>query len=101
LATKRKLRSDAGPALNQILEALQANEARAVMIEGHTDSDGSDDANLDLSQRRAQSVVDWLVERGVGAGRLTPMGRGETKPIADNETSAGKAANRRVEVSAS
>jgi outer membrane protein OmpA-like peptidoglycan-associated protein len=93
-----RLRPDAVPALNQILSAL---EARAVTIEGHTDADGSDTHNLDLSQRRAQVVVDWLVARGIDAGRLTPVGKGETEPIADNASSAGKAANRRVEVEGS
>ena len=93
-----ELRPDAVPALNQILEALQSNEGRSVTIEGHTDSDGSDERNLDLSQRRAQSVVDWLVRGGIDADRLAPVGKGEAEPIADNGTSAGKAANRRVQV---
>lgn len=96
-----RLRPDAEPALHQILAALGADEKRAVTIEGHTDSDSSDAHNLDLSQRRAQAVVDWLVGRGIHAGRLTPVGKGEAEPIADNGTSAGKAANRRVEVEAS
>ena len=93
-----ELRPDAVPALNQILEALQSNEGRSVTIEGHTDSDGSDERNLDLSQRRARSVVDWLVGRGIDADRIVPVGKGEAEPIADNGTSAGKAANRRVQV---
>jgi OOP family OmpA-OmpF porin len=84
-----------------VLEALRANEQRAVAIEGHTDSDGSEARNLDLSQRRAQSVVDWLVGKGIDADRLTPAGKGAAEPIADNGTSAGKAANRRVEVETS
>jgi hypothetical protein len=92
------LRPDSGPALEQILSALQARPALGVTIEGHTDSDASDAYNLDLSQRRAASVVAWLVERGVEASRLTPLGLGESRPIADNETAAGKAANRRVEI---
>ncbi len=92
------LRPDSDPALEQILAALEARPDLAVTIEGHTDSDASDAYNLDLSQRRAASVVAWLVERGVDTGRLTPLGVGESQPIADNETAAGKAANRRVEV---
>jgi OmpA-OmpF porin, OOP family len=96
-----RVRADAEPALRQILAALGAGETRAVTIEGHTDSDASDAHNLDLSQRRAQAVVDWLVGRGIQAERLTPVGKGEGEPIADNGTSAGKAANRRVEVEAS
>jgi hypothetical protein len=92
------LRPDSDPALAQILAALEARPDLNVTIEGHTDSDASDEYNLDLSQRRAGSVVAWLVERGVAQGRLTPLGVGEARPIADNETAAGKAANRRVEV---
>lgn len=93
-----EIRQDAIPALNQILEALQSSDIRSVTIAGHTDSDGSDERNLELSQRRAQSVVDWLVRGGIAADRLVPAGKGEAAPIADNGTSAGKAANRRVEV---
>jgi len=92
------IRQDAAPALQQILEALQARPDVAVTIEGHTDSDASDTYNLDLSQRRAAAMVAWLVERGVTPQRLTALGVGEAQPIASNETAAGKAANRRVEV---
>lgn len=92
------LRPDAEPALAEILEALEARPDATATIEGHTDSDASEAYNLDLSSRRAASVVAWLVERGIDAGRLTAAGRGEAEPVADNETTAGKAANRRVEV---
>ena len=92
------IRPDAEPALNQILEALAARPEMAVAIEGHTDSDASDQYNLDLSGRRANSVVAWLVDKGASAAKLTAAGKGEAEPIADNETSAGKASNRRVEV---
>ncbi|MCB9678059.1 MAG: OmpA family protein [Alphaproteobacteria bacterium] len=92
------LRADAKPALEQLLAALQAVPALSVTIEGHTDSDGSDAHNLDLSARRAASVVKWLTDRGIEAKRLKPVGKGETEPIADNATSAGRALNRRVQV---
>lgn len=92
------LREDSGPALEQILAALEARPELTVTVEGHTDSDATEAYNLDLSQRRAASVVAWLVERGVGADRLTALGVGEAQPIADNATAAGKAANRRVEI---
>ena len=72
----------------------------AAAIAGHTDADGSDSHNQDLSERRAKSVVAWLVAHGIEASRLTPVGRGESEPIADNDTSAGRALNRRVEVAA-
>lgn len=92
------IRPDAEPALNQILRALTDRPDMAVVIEGHTDSDGTDQYNLDLSGRRAEAVVAWLAAQGANADRLTASGRGEAEPIADNETSAGKASNRRVEV---
>jgi outer membrane protein OmpA-like peptidoglycan-associated protein len=72
-------------------------EIPAIFIEGHTDSDGSDSYNLDLSDRRAKSVRRYLIDKGVDAGRLEAKGFGETKPIAPNDTEEGKAQNRRVE----
>jgi OmpA-OmpF porin, OOP family len=92
------IRPDAEPVLATILEALEANPDVSVVIEGHTDADGSDDSNLDLSQRRAASVVRFLTDGGIDAARLVANGAGESQPIADNETSSGKALNRRVEV---
>ena len=70
-----------------------------LVIEGHTDSVGSASSNQDLSQRRAQAVVDALAALGVDVSRLTAMGYGEERPIADNSTSQGRAANRRIEIS--
>jgi len=93
------LRPDATPALERLLVALQATGDLAVRIAGHTDWDGSEEHNLDLSQRRAEAVVGWLVERGIAPNRLRSEGHGEGQPIADNESSAGRALNRRVEVS--
>ena len=85
-------------ALNQLLAALQSAPELEVDIEGHTDADGSDAFNLDLSQRRAASVVAWLVDQGIAAERLQPVGKGEAQPVASNDTADGKALNRRVEV---
>ena len=93
-----RLRADAEPALQEILTALEGRPDAAITIEGHTDSDATDEYNLDLSNRRTMSVRAWLVEHGIDASRLTAVGRGESEPVADNETSAGKAANRRVEI---
>jgi outer membrane protein OmpA-like peptidoglycan-associated protein len=67
-----------------------------VEVEGHTDSDGDDQANLALSVSRAEAVVDALIERGVSPDRLYAVGYGESLPIASNETKAGKQANRRI-----
>jgi hypothetical protein len=92
------LRPDAAPALEQILAALVANPNIRVTIEGHTDSDGSDAHNLDLSQRRATAVVAWLTDRKLPADRLQALGKGETTPMADNASAVGRAMNRRVEV---
>jgi outer membrane protein OmpA-like peptidoglycan-associated protein len=72
-------------------------EIPVISIEGHTDSDGGDDYNLDLSDRRSKSVRQYLVDKGIEPGRLRAQGFGESKPIADNSTDAGKAKNRRVE----
>src|SRR5690606_12679798 len=91
-------RSISNPALRQLLEALQQNASMRVTIEGHTDSDGTDAYNLDLSARRAKAVVDWLVREGIAADRLVPAGKGEAEPVANNDTADGKSLNRRVEV---
>ena len=67
-------------------------------IEGHTDSDGKDAANLTFSEKRAAAVKNYLIEKGIAASRLSSKGFGETMPIDSNKTKAGKANNRRVEV---
>jgi outer membrane protein OmpA-like peptidoglycan-associated protein len=69
-----------------------------IQIAGHTDSQGSDSANMDLSTRRAQAVGAYLVSTGVSADRITSLGMGEGSPVATNDTAAGRAINRRVEV---
>jgi outer membrane protein OmpA-like peptidoglycan-associated protein len=69
-----------------------------IIIVGHTDSNGSDSYNLSLSERRANAAVNYLVGRGVSRARLRGAGRGETEPVAANDTDAGRQKNRRVEV---
>ncbi len=86
------------PVLESITAILKEYPSANFAIEGHTDSDGKDAANLSLSQNRAAAVVTYFVENGIAAGRLTSAGFGETQPIDTNKTKAGKANNRRVEV---
>jgi outer membrane protein OmpA-like peptidoglycan-associated protein len=69
-----------------------------IIIVGHTDSNGSDSYNMTLSERRAAAAVNYLVGRGVSRARLRGAGRGETEPVANNDTDAGRQKNRRVEV---
>ncbi|HEY3439675.1 MAG TPA: OmpA family protein [Paludibaculum sp.] len=92
-----QIKVESKPILNQIAEALAAQAAVRLRIEGHTDSSGDPAKNLDLSKRRAASVKAALVGLGVAADRLTPEGLGDTKPAARNDTPQGKAENRRVE----
>lgn len=92
------LKPDSGTTLNQVLELLTRDASLRVTIAGHTDSEGSEAHNQDLSLRRARAVVAWLTGRGVAAGRLEPAGFGEAQPVADNATPAGRALNRRVEI---
>ena len=73
------------------------NEIKKITVEGHTDDQGDDDYNKDLSQRRAQSVVDFLIANGVDSSLLVPIGYGEERPIEENTTRKGRAKNRRVE----
>ena len=84
--------------LDDVARVLNEYDRSTIDIIGHADSDGAEDYNLDLSRRRASSVAGYLVNRDVLAGRLFVDGRGETQPIADNGTAAGKAQNRRVEI---
>ena len=82
--------------LNDAAATLNKNPTIKVEVAGHTDSDGAADYNEGLSARRAQTVHDYLASHGVDVNRMTVRGYGESQPIADNSTSAGKAQNRRV-----
>ena len=92
------IRPDAERALADVAAVLAGYAGRPARIEGHTDSIASDAYNLDLSKRRAESVRAWLVAHGVAAKRLTTTGYGESRPVADNATAAGRQKNRRVEI---
>jgi outer membrane protein OmpA-like peptidoglycan-associated protein len=85
--------------LNDVADALTKQDPESKMVvEGHTDSQGSASSNQDLSQRRAQSVRDYLVSRGIAGDRVTAQGFGPTRAIADNASAEGRANNRRVEI---
>jgi outer membrane protein OmpA-like peptidoglycan-associated protein len=86
------------PLLNEVAEVLLSNKSIKIRVEGHTDSRGSDSYNQNLSEERAASVRQYLIGRGVGASRIQSKGFGEQRPIEDNTTKAGRAANRRVEI---
>ena len=84
--------------LDQVAQVLGDYNQTYVDVYGHTDSTGSDTYNQDLSERRARSVADYLGSHGVQQARLGTRGFGETQPVASNDTEAGRAANRRVEI---
>jgi outer membrane protein OmpA-like peptidoglycan-associated protein len=78
------------------VEFLEENPKVRVEIQGHTDNIGDDNSNLKLSQQRAKSVYDHVISQGVDASRISYKGYGESRPIADNKTEAGRAKNRRT-----
>jgi outer membrane protein OmpA-like peptidoglycan-associated protein len=86
------------PTLNKVADVLQRYPKTVIHVVGHTDSVGSESYNQRLSERRAQSVVDYLASSGVAPGRLYAIGRGEMEPRATNDTEAGRQLNRRVEI---
>ncbi|MFZ2907159.1 MAG: OmpA family protein [Cyclobacteriaceae bacterium] len=95
---KTTLKSESFVELNKVVDFLKRNPNVEIEIHGHTDNKGSDDYNLELSQGRSQAVMDYIVSQGIDAYRLAAIGFGETKPIDTNDTDAGRANNRRVEV---
>ncbi|MBL7702060.1 MAG: OmpA family protein [Ferruginibacter sp.] len=96
-----KLLKQSNKRLDDVVTILNENPSFKVQIDGHTDSQGKDEYNLDLSNRRAASVKAYLVSKGIAESRLSSTGYGETKPIADNTKAAGRAQNRRVEMTLS
>jgi outer membrane protein OmpA-like peptidoglycan-associated protein len=96
---KSELLPAAQTKLQEVAKALtQQDKDSHIIVEGHTDSQGSDDLNQALSQRRAESVKNYLTSQGIAADRLTATGFGKTRPIADNASPEGRADNRRVEI---
>ena len=94
---KATIRPEAASTITDIAETLRVNPDWRLMINGHTDSTGKESYNLKLSQRRAEAVVEYLINASVEGGRLSAKGFGESTPIDTNETTEGKARNRRVE----
>lgn len=95
---KAELSAQAGPRLDKLANFLKQFPDRKLLIEGYTDSVGSDSYNQELSDRRAQAVRDALVQRGVDTSRITARGYGKAHPVADNASAEGRAMNRRVEI---
>ena len=95
---KATIRPDSEETLSRILKAIKARPDVKLVIEGHTDAHGSDAYNQTLSDKRAQSVVNWLVSHGIAKEKLRAKGFGESRPVADNSKPDGRALNRRVEI---
>ena len=93
-----QLRAASRQNLSELAGTLNEMADSELLIAGHTDSVGSDDYNYALSERRAQSAADYLMSRGVSGSRINIVGLGETEPVDTNDTTAGRQANRRVEV---
>ncbi len=85
--------------LKNLVEIMKRKKDLKIRIDGHTDSDGEENANQILSQKRAESVKNYLISQGIDANRISAKGKGESSPIADNATPQGKAKNRRTEIS--
>ena len=84
--------------IDQLFDFMEGKKSTNIEIGGHTDSDGSDEANMTLSQKRAEAVKKYLVDKGIDAARIKAKGYGESIPIASNETPEGKRKNRRTEI---
>jgi OOP family OmpA-OmpF porin len=93
-----KLQTKSYKGLNDVVKIMQENPEMKLAIDGHTDNVGADDYNQKLSDSRSASVMNYIVSKGIDASRITAQGHGETMPIADNKTAAGRQQNRRVEM---
>ena len=93
-----KLKNESKPILDKVYKMLRADDDLRIQINGHTDSIGTDEYNQDLSERRAKSAANYLVNKGISRYRITCTGYGENYPIDTNATDKGRARNRRVEI---
>jgi OmpA-OmpF porin, OOP family len=95
---KSNVKPEAGAILDRLVAFMNENKDKKVSLAGHTDSIGTEAYNLRLSERRVNSVKDYVVKKGVDTSRISGQGFGESKPIADNKTAEGRSKNRRVEI---
>lgn len=95
---KATLKTESYVLLADLIEIMHLKPGMKIEISGHTDSDGEDASNLTLSQQRANAVKTYLISKGINASRIVAIGHGETRPVAENTTSVGKAKNRRTEI---
>ncbi|TAH23801.1 MAG: OmpA family protein [Cytophagales bacterium] len=95
---KWELKKESDNALNMLLKDLKNKPNMKIEIAGHTDDKGTHEYNMRLSQRRADSVIEWLINHGISTTRLLAKGYGETAPVASNDTEEGCSKNRRTEV---
>ncbi len=96
--SKSDVKGTSASTLNSMADILKEYPKTNVLVEGHTDSAGPDDYNMNLSKQRATSVTEYLVTQGIDKSRLTTKWYGENQPVGDNTTKEGKAKNRRVEL---
>lgn len=93
-----ELSSNARGNLAEFSNSMQEFPETQILIVGHTDARGSEDYNQQLSEDRAESAAEYLIQEGITPSRITTMGKGESEPVATNDTEAGRQQNRRVEV---
>jgi OOP family OmpA-OmpF porin len=92
-----KITEESKKILDNAANVINKLDSISIEVQGHTDSDGTEKYNQSLSERRANSVMNYLIKKGVSSNRLSSTGFGETRPIASNDTAKGKAQNRRIE----
>jgi len=95
---KSVIKSESKPIIEQIVQMMKSNPDLKISVEGHTDNMGNPKSNKTLSEARAKAVIAAIVAEGIDAKRLSGVGHGQDKPIADNKTEEGRAKNRRVEL---
>ena len=95
---KSSIKANSYEMLNQLADYLKNRSDLKIEIAGHTDNVGNEDANMILSQKRAEAVKNYLIKKGVPASRLTSKGYGESRPLETNETAQGRQQNRRTEI---